>query len=126
MGIKTDTRKFFAYAKKKWQELNSEEAKLKRMSARATKEEDRYEREEKLAHIQAERYRLKRQVEEARSSYLRAKASRESISKRTGGDNLLGKLEKMIMGTGSKKKQQPKHKVKTASKPKKDPWNFWD
>ena len=124
-NVKTRVKQFLQHASKKLKELNSEEAKLRRMSREATKEENRLEREERLAYIKAERYRLKRQVEQAKLAYLKTKHKRQTIEKSTGGDNLITKADKVlssIFGTSSSNKKSAKRKPAK----KKDDWNFWD
>ena len=117
-NIKTRVKQFLEHASKKLKELNSEEAKLRRMSREATKEENRLEREERLAYIKAERYKLKRQIEEAKLAYLKAKYASQRERKTTGGDSLLTRADKIlnsIFGTSKK-----------PAKKKEDDWNFWD
>jgi len=125
-SVKTRVVQFLSYAKKKISELNSEEAKLQRMSKKATELENRFEREERLAYIRAEKYRLQRQVEQAKIAYLKTKHARQQAEKSTGGDSFISKADKVLssmFGSGSsKKKSAPKRKPTK----KKDDWNFWD
>lgn len=122
-SVRTRVRQFLEHASKKLKELNSEEARLRRMSRETTREENRLEREERLAYIKAERYRLKRQVEQAKLAYLKSKYTRQrEEGKSAGGDSLLTKADKVldrIFGTSKKSTQR-----KPAEK--EDPWNFWD
>jgi len=122
-SVKTRVKQFLEHASKKLKELNSEEAKLRRMSREATREENRFEREERLAHIKAERYRLKRQVEQAKLAYLKTKHKRQAMEKSTGGDNLITKADKVLSSIfGSSSKKSTKRKPAK----KEDDWNFWD
>jgi len=125
-NIKVRVKQFLAHAKKKLSELNSEEAKLLRIAKEATREENRYEREERLAYIKAERYKLKRQVEEAKIAYLKTKHARQREEKSGGGDSFISKADKLLSGmfggSSSKKGSAPKRKPAK----KEDPWNFWD
>ena len=102
-SVKTRVVQFLSYAKKKISELNSEEAKFR-----------------------AEKYRLQRQVEQAKIAYLKTKHARQQAEKSTGGDSFISKADKVLssmFGSGSsKKKSAPKRKPTK----KKDDWNFWD
>jgi len=122
-SIKTKVKQFLGQTRKKLAELNSEEAKLERLSRQATKEEDRFEREERLAYIKAERYKLKRQVEQAKMAYLKTKHARQKAEKQTGSDGLLSRADKVLSSIFSTSKKKTTKKKPTK---KEDPWNFWD
>jgi len=139
MSIKAKAAGFLRKGALRLKKLASEEERLKRQAKKISAMEDRVAREERLAYVRAEKYKLRTQMENAKTAYLRAKAGRQRASEQT--DTALDKASRALTSvfgrrtttrtTKSGKKRRSVEETITGYKPSKskkkdNDWNFWD